>query len=134
CRARCVKGRIPRHERAVLTFKEGRMRPQSLALASTALLPPPSSWRPRPSRPRAVLRQRGCTYKIIVPIASRASLLRYATECQPLMQGASNVRLGRGRSDSSSTVARVEAFVARRHVPGATDGWPRGKRGVVYLP
>jgi hypothetical protein len=24
-RARCVKGTIPRHERAVFTFKEGRM-------------------------------------------------------------------------------------------------------------
>jgi hypothetical protein len=36
-RARCVKGTIPRHERAVLPFNEG-LRPQSSA--STALLPP----------------------------------------------------------------------------------------------
>src|SRR6516164_2876266 len=40
-RARCVKGTIPRHERAVLPFKEGRMLVASTSvLASTALLLP----------------------------------------------------------------------------------------------
>src|SRR5215472_13604559 len=40
-RARCVKRTIPRHERAVLPFKEGRMLVASTSvLASTALLLP----------------------------------------------------------------------------------------------
>src|SRR5262249_5303006 len=42
-RARCVKGTIPRHERAVFTFEEAGcwlLPPQSPAL--TALLPPPT--------------------------------------------------------------------------------------------
>jgi len=53
-RARCVKGRIPRHERVVLTFKEGTMLVASTSVVGfncTTSAPSPS--RTPPSRPRA---------------------------------------------------------------------------------
>src|SRR6516164_1342190 len=62
-RARCVKERIPRLQRAVFTSEEAGcwlLPPQSPALA--ALLPAASSSRTPPSRPRAAPRSRalGC--------------------------------------------------------------------------
>jgi len=53
-RARCVKGRIPRHERVVLTFKEGTMLVASTSVVGfncTTSAPSPS--RTPPSGPRA---------------------------------------------------------------------------------
>ena len=71
-RARCVKGTIPRHERAVFTFKEAGcwlLRPQSSA--STALLPPPAL---RERRHRGLVRHlvavRGCGALMRCPKAS----------------------------------------------------------------
>src|SRR5262249_57476870 len=67
-RARCVKRTIPRHERAVLPFKEGRMLVASTsALASTALLLPLASRTP-PSRPRASPHGRAWGVRFLVDI------------------------------------------------------------------
>src|SRR5262249_28091292 len=62
-RARCVKGTIPRHERVVLTFKEGTMLVASTSVVGfncTTSAPSPSRMPPSRPRPSACGRASAC--------------------------------------------------------------------------